>query len=366
MKAAVVTQPDQPLVIQDIDIEEPRATEVLVRIHHCGICHSDLSILDLGGAGQLPVILGHEAAGVIETIGSDVTSVTPGDKVLLTPLAPCGQCYWCSRAEPTGCPDAQSFTSGLRPDGTSPFSQEGTCVHRGLGVAGFSEMTIVPESGVVKLDPDTPLDIACVIGCAVQTGVGAVLNSAKVEVGATILVTGLGGIGISIVQGARIAGAGKIIVSDPVPERREAAFHFGATHSINPQEDDVVTKVLQETKSIGVDYAFEAAGVASLVDTCINASRIGGTTIIVGADVSLSTVPILPVMIATTGKKIIGSLLGDCHPQRDIPKFVNLWKSGQLDLEAMISHRVKLEEINSGFDNVRETNGIRTVVEVAS
>tara|TARA_Y100000741_G_scaffold250995_1_gene193015 strand:- start:12 stop:1112 length:1101 start_codon:yes stop_codon:yes gene_type:complete len=366
MKAAVFTEPDQPLTIQTIDIEEPRSREVLVRIHHCGICHSDLSILDLGGAGQLPVILGHEAAGVIESVGSGVTSVAPGDKVLLTPLAPCGQCYWCSRGEPTGCLEAQSFTSGLRPDGTSPFSQDGICIHRCLGVAGFSELTIVPDAGVVKLDPDIPLDIACVIGCAVQTGVGAVFNSARVEVGSTVFVTGLGGIGISIVQGARIAGAGKIIVSDPVAERREAAIHFGATYTINPDEDEVIPKVLEETKAIGVDYAFEAAGVASLVDTCINASRIGGTTVIVGADASLSTVQILPVLIATMGKKIIGSLLGDCHPQRDIPNFVNLWKSGQLDLEAMISHRVKLEEINSGFQNVRETNGIRTVVEVGA
>ena len=195
MKAAVFTEPNNPINIQEIEIEEPRSREVMVKVSHCGICHSDLSMLDLGGAGQLPVILGHEAAGIIEEVGRDVTSVAPGDKVMLTPLAFCGQCYWCSRAEPTACVEAQSFTSGLRPDGTSPFSHQGQCVHRGLGVAGFSEKTIVPESAVVKLDQDTPLDIACVIGCAVQTGVGSVFNSAKVEVGSTVLVTGLGGIG---------------------------------------------------------------------------------------------------------------------------------------------------------------------------
>ena len=254
----------------------------------------------------------------------------------------------------------------MRPDGTSPFSNQGQCVHRGLGVAGFSEKPIVPESAVVKLDQDTPLDIACVIGCAVQTGVGSVFNSAKVEVGSTVLVTGLGGIGISIVQGARIAGAEKIIVSDPVAERREAALHFGATHTIDPLNDELLPKVMEKTANIGVDYAFEAAGVAALVDECINASRIGGSTIIVGVDATLATVPILPVMLATMGKKIIGSLLGDCHPQRDIPRFVNLWKSGKLDLDGMISHRITLDEINSGFENVRETRGIRTVVEVAS
>lgn len=366
MKAAVFTEPNNPINIQEIEIEEPRSREVMVKVSHCGICHSDLSMLDLGGAGQLPVILGHEAAGTIEEVGRDVTSVAPGDKVMLTPLAFCGQCYWCSRAEPTACVEAQSFTSGLRPDGTSPFSHQGQCVHRGLGVAGFSEKTIVPESAVVKLDQDTPLDIACVIGCAVQTGVGSVFNSAKVEVGSTVLVTGLGGIGISIVQGARIAGAEKIIVSDPVAERREAALHFGATHTIDPLSDELVPRVMDETANIGVDYAFEAAGVAALVDDCINASRIGGSTIIVGVDATLATVPILPVMLATMGKKIIGSLLGDCHPQRDIPRFVNLWKSGKLDLDGMISHRIALDEINLGFENVRETRGIRTVVEVAS
>ena len=366
MKAAVFNEANQPLIIKEIDIEEPRSREVMVKISNCGICHSDLSMLDLGGAGQLPVILGHEAAGTIESIGSDVTSVKPGDKVLVTPLAFCGQCYWCARAEPTACVEAQSFTSGLRPDGTSPFSIHGQCVHRGLGVAGFSERTIVQESAVVKLDDDTPLDIACVIGCAVQTGVGSVFNCAKVEVGSTVLVTGLGGIGISIVQGARIAGAQTIIVSDPVPERREAALHFGATHTIDPLNEELLPKVLERTGNIGVDYAFEAAGVAALVDDCVNASRIGGTTVIVGVDATLASVPILPVMLATMGKKIIGSLLGDCHPQRDIPRFVNLWKSGKLDLDAMISHRVSLQEINSGFENVRQTKGIRTVVEVAS
>ena len=366
MKAAVFNEANQPLIIKEIDIEEPRSREVMVKISNCGICHSDLSMLDLGGAGQLPVILGHEAAGTIESIGSDVTSVKPGDKVLVTPLAFCGQCYWCARAEPTACVEAQSFTSGLRPDGTSPFSIHGQCVHRGLGVAGFSERTIVQESAVVKLDDDTPLDIACVIGCAVQTGVGSVFNSAKVEVGSTVLVTGLGGIGISIVQGARIAGAQTIIVSDPVPDRREAALHFGATHTIDPLNEELLPKVLERTGNIGVDYAFEAAGVAALVDDCVNASRIGGTTVIVGVDATLASVPILPVILATMGKKIIGSLLGDCHPQRDIPRFVNLWKSGKLDLDAMISHRVSLQEINSGFENVRQTKGIRTVVEVAS
>ncbi len=352
-------------LVDNIDVEEPRPGEVLVKIANCGICHSDLSMIDLAGGGD-PIILGHEAAGFVELVGSGVTHVAAGDKVLITPLAPCGQCYWCSRDQPTACGEAQSFTTGLRSDGTSPFSRNGTLVKRGLGVGGFSEHTVVPGPAVVRLDPDTPLDVACVIGCAVQTGVGAVINTAKVEPGATVLVTGLGGIGISIVQGARLAGAAKIIVSDPVAERRDAATHFGATDLIDPLSDDVAAKVVADTGTVGVDYAFEAAGVASLVETCLAATRNGGTTVVVGADATLASASFMPVLLATYGKRIIGSLLGDCHPQRDIPKFMALWRAGKLDLDSMISHRLDLSEINEGLDHLRNARGIRTVLNVAS
>ena len=202
MRAALFQDADAGLsIVDDIEIEDPRPGEVLVAVSHCGICHSDLSMIDLGGAGMAPVVLGHEAAGVVEAVGAGVTSVAVGDKVMLTPLAPCGTCYWCARSQPTLCTDAQAFTTGLRPDGTSPFRRDGEVVKRGLGVGGFGERTVVTESGVVRLDPDTPLEVACVVGCAVQTGVGAVINTARVEPGATVFVAGLGGIGISVVQG---------------------------------------------------------------------------------------------------------------------------------------------------------------------
>lgn len=364
MRAALFAESGGLSLVDDVEVEDPRADEVLVRVANCGICHSDLSMIELGHGGD-PVILGHEAAGVVEAVGSSVTSVRPGDNVLLTPLAPCGHCYWCSRDQPTGCAEAQAFTTGLRPDGTSPFSRGGSPVKRGLGVAGFGERTIVTERGVVRLDPDTPLDVACVIGCAVQTGVGAVINTARVEPGATVLVIGLGGIGVSVVQGARLAGASKIIVSDPVGERREAARHFGASDTIDPTEDDVVARVMSDTAGIGVDYAFEAAGVAALVDPCVQAIRRGGTAVVVGADATLATVEVMPVLLATFGKRIVGSLLGDCHPQRDIPKFIALWQAGRLDLESMISHRLDLSEINDGLDHLRAARGIRTVLNVS-
>lgn len=365
MRAAVLTEAGPTVEMMDVDVEDPRHGEVLVRVHSCGICHSDLSFCDLGGGGQAPVILGHEAAGVVEGVGAGVTSVAPGDSVLLTPLAPCGRCYYCVRGQPTLCADAQAFTTGRRPDGTTPFSIAGEPVQRGLGVAGWGELTVVSETGVAKLDPDTPLDVACLIGCALQTGVGAVLNTATVEAGATVLVTGLGGIGISIVQGARLAGASRIIASDPVASRRDAALHFGATDVIDPTADDVIERVMAETGGIGVDYAFEGAGVAALVETCVGASRIGGTTVVVGVDVTLASASILPVMIASHGKRIVGSLLGDCHPQRDIPRLVGFWRSGRLDLESMISHRLDLADVNEGLDRLRAADGIRTVLQVA-
>lgn len=367
MRAAVLETGATELVLRDdIAIEDPRPDEVMVRVHQCGICHSDLSMLQVGGGGRTPLVLGHEAAGVIEAVGSGVTDLHVGQKALISPLAPCGSCYWCVRNQPTLCPDAQAFTSGLRPDGTSPLSSGDTCVHRGLGVGGFGELTVVSARAVAPLGDDIPLEVACVIGCAMQTGVGAVVNTARVEPGATVLVTGLGGVGIAVVQGARLAGAGRIIASDPVAARRDAARHFGATEVVDPTTDDVVAKVLADTGGIGVDYAFEAAGVASLVTTCLGAIRLGGTAVVVGVDITLATVEVMPVLLATHGKRLMGTLLGDCHPRRDIPILVESWRSGRLDLESMITHRLGLDDINEGFGLVRDAQGIRTVVSVAS
>lgn len=361
MRAAVTEGPGTVVVHDDIEIEDPRDDEVKVKVTHCGICHSDLSMID---GGVAPAIMGHEAAGIVEAVGSAVQTCAVGDKVLLTPLAPCGMCYWCVRSQPTLCKDAQMFTAGTRPDGTTPFSRNGEPVQRGLGVGGFAEYTVVTQNGVARLDPDLPLEVACVVGCAVQTGAGAVLNSAEVEVGATVLVTGLGGIGQSVVQGAVLAGASKIIVSDPVEARRESATGFGATHVVDPTNTNLQELIMDETDGIGVDYAFEAAGVAALTEDCMNATRIGGTTVIVGADATLATVPIMPVMMATHGKRIVGSLLGDCHSQHDIGMFMSLWQAGRLDLEGLITHRFTLDDINDGFENLRSHNGIRTVIEI--
>lgn len=364
MRAALLEAGRSPLaVVDDIDIAPLAAGQVRVRVSHCGICHSDLTIVDSEQAGPLPVVLGHEAAGTVEEVGVGVRSLVPGDKVLLAPLAPCGRCYWCVRGEASICQDAMSFMSGTLPDGSTPLSRGGKVVYRGLGVGGFGEVVVTTESGAVKIDPDTPLDIAAVVGCAVQTGVGAVFNTAKVEEGATVLVMGLGGIGISVVQGARLAGASRIIVSDPIEERRNAALTFGATDSIDPADVDVVAASHELTAGIGVDYAFDAAGSARLLEAGLLATRRGGTTVGVGAPGAAESLTINPaVMHVVLEKKLLGCLFGSANTHREVPRLLSLWRRGVLDLESMISFRRPLEEINEGLDDVRVGRGIRTVL----
>lgn len=368
MRAAILDAPNTPVTVQDIDIRGPRRGEVLVRIAACGVCHSDLSIVDGSFPSPLPVVLGHEAAGVIEAVGDDVTSVAPGDKVVLTPLPSCGQCYFCARNQPTLCSVyGASLFSSLLPDGTSPLSRNGELVYRGLATAAWAEQAIMPEVGVVKVDADVPLEVACVLGCAVQTGVGAVLNTAKVEAGATVLVLGAGGIGIAVTQGARLAAASRVIVVDPVAERRDAALRFGATDVCDPGADDPIAMAYALTNGIGVDYTFEAAGQAALIEQGIMATRSGGTIVCVGAPPIDQGISIPGVVgFTATEKKLIGCLLGSVHAQRDIPRLLALWKTGRLDLEGMITNRLALDNTEDALDLMRNREGIRTVLSVSA
>ncbi len=365
MRAAVLESGDK-LGVSAVDVEDPHPGEVLVRVTDCGVCHSDLSLIDGAFPATTPSVLGHEAAGVVEAVGPGVTRLRPGDKAVLTPLPSCGRCYFCTRRQPTLCAEyASALFLATRPDGTSPLSRGGEMVYRGLGLGGWAEYSVLPEEGVVKVDDDVDLAEACVIGCAVQTGVGAVLNTARVEEGATVLVLGAGGIGISVVQGARLAGAALIVVADPVAERRDAALRFGATHVLDPSADDV-TSVCLDLTSVGMDYCFEAAGQASLIEQGFAASRPGGTTVGVGAPPLEQGVSI-PMVSAFTAseKRFIGCLLGSSNAQRDVPRFLALAKAGRLDLGAMITDRYALDDVSAAVDNLRQRRGIRTSLRVA-
>ena len=290
MRAAVLETVGKPIVVHDdVEIIAPRAGEVRVRVHFCGLCHSDYSVVSGAFPAPGPIIAGHEASGI-----------------------------------------------------------------------ALAEYVITPATGAVKIDADVPLDIACVIGCAVQAGVGAVLNAARVEAGATVLIQGLGGVGLATVQGARIAGATLIVASDPIAARREAAHAFGATHTIDPLTQDLGAEIMRLTANIGVDYAFETAGRAAFVDA-FNTSALP----IVGAPPLEEKVTINnAVIFASTEKKLCGCLLGSCNSPRDIPRLVALWRTGQLDLASMVTSRRPLSEINEGFADLAAGRGIRTVISI--
>jgi S-(hydroxymethyl)glutathione dehydrogenase/alcohol dehydrogenase len=353
MRAAVLEAAGEPLVIRDdVTVAAPGPGHVRVRVRHCGVCHSDLSLVDGTFPTPTPIILGHEAAGVVDALGPDVEGLALGDPVVLTPIAPCGVCYWCVRGEPGVCVNAGTIQTSTLRDGSTGFARGGQIVFRGVGLGAFGEYVLTPASGAVKVAADVPLEVACVIGCAVQTGVGAVVNTARVEPGATV------------VQGARAAGAARIVAADPVAARRAAAARFGATDLLDPAGDDVVGQTIALT-GVGADYAFDAVGRASLVEAGLRATRNGGTTVCVGAAPLDEAITITPAALFTISeKKLLGCTLGSCNSVREIPRLLALWRVGRLDLEGLITARRPLAEINAALDDLRHGRGIRTVVRI--
>jgi S-(hydroxymethyl)glutathione dehydrogenase / alcohol dehydrogenase len=367
MKAALLDKPGGPLtIVDDIDIIDPRPGEVRVRVKYCGLCHSDLSVINsnMHPEGEMKIV-GHEAAGIVDCVGAGVSHLKPGDHVVLTPAPPCGQCYYCQRNQHSLCVNAMGIMTGTLADGETGLSRQGKKVMRGLGVAALAEYVITPANGAIKVDENVPLDVVCVIGCALQTGVGAVLNTAQMEAGATAIIMGAGGIGIAALQGAKIAGASTIVVSDPVEERRNTALEFGATHVIDPYNQDLATLCMELTDNIGMDYAFETAGVAKSIEDGISLIRPGGTVVCVGSPpvedgISIDNV----VLFNTLEKKLCGCLLGSSNSLHEIPRLIRLWQSGQLDIENMVTSRRPLEEVNLGLEDLANSRGIRTVIEI--
>ena len=366
MKAAVLEEIGQSIQIyDDVEIIAPRAGEVRVDVKYCSVCHSDLSVVD----GSIPTygktILGHEAAGVVESIGPGVTSLAPGDHVVLTPVPPCGSCYFCLRGDAALCAKNTTLHTYALADGNTGLARDGEVIYKGLGVAAFAEQVVCTANGAVKISKDVPLDIACLMGCALQTGTGAVLNTANVEAGATVVIIGLGGVGIAAVQGARLAGASVILASDPVAERRELAKSFGATHVNDPAAQDLLAQCHELTTNIGMDYAFETAGVAKLAEVAIAVIRSGGMVVCVGAAPLDQGIEINPLtLFSSFEKKLCGCLMGSANSLHEIPRLASLWQSQQIDLEGMVTRRRPIEEINEAFDDLKAGRGIRTVLEI--
>ena len=361
MKAAVLRALGEPLSIEDIDVDPPKENEVLVRVVASGICHSDYSVAHGILRSPMPVVLGHEGAGVVEEVGLGVTHVAAGDPIVASLSPNCDVCPMCREGKPYLC---FQFSKVLRDstqiDGTTRLHRGEERIHQLGALGSFAEYMVIPAGSAIKVREDAPLDTVCLIGCGVTTGVGAALNTVQIEPGQSVAVIGCGGVGLSIVQGARIAGANPIVAIDPVAEKRDLALSLGATHAIDPFNEDA-QKAVRTLTGQGVHYAFEALGRAETIQQAHALVRPTGQAVIVGVP-NLREPIAMPVAGFFAEKEIRGSAYGSSTPRRDIPKYVDFYKNGELKLDEIITRRIGLDEINSAFDAMGRGEGARTVI----
>ncbi|HSR24106.1 MAG TPA: Zn-dependent alcohol dehydrogenase [Candidatus Eisenbacteria bacterium] len=361
MRAAVLYEPGAPLRVEEVELAPPRAGEVRVRVAAAGVCHSDYHYMRGDLTTNLPVVLGHEGAGVVEEVGPGVTAVAPGDPVVLLWRTSCGRCEYCSAGRPALCPAGLAIrASGRMADGTSRLSRGGEEIRHFLGVSCFAEHVVCSERAALRIPDDVPLPVAAVAGCAVMTGVGAVVNTARVEAGSSVLVIGAGGVGLCAIMGAVLAGAARIVAADLSPAKLELATQFGATDVVDASRDDVVEAVRELTG--GVDYAFEVIGLPQTVAQAVRAVRAGGTAVAVGvAPVGAATqVDLLELVLQE--KTLKGSIYGSTRPQADFPRLFELYRRGRLPLDRLLTREWPLERVNEAYDALIEGGLARSVI----
>lgn len=362
MKAAVLYAAGAPLQIEDLTVEDPKRGEVMVRVAAGGVCHSDLHVMNGDLGAPLPVVLGHEGAGIVEKVGDGVTDVAPGDHVLLLWRASCGHCKHCLRGRPALCEMGTSIRwSGHLTDGTSRFRRGSDEIRHFNGVSSFGELTVVPREGLIKIDPTIPLEKAAIVGCAVMTGVGAVVNTARVAPGDSIAVIGCGGVGLNVVQGGALAGAEKIVAVDVLDNKLEYARQFGATHVVNAREGDPIEAVKEITGG-GADYVFEVIGNPKTMAQGYQMARRGGTLIVVGVAKTGAEVSFPALSLMLDEKTVRGSLYGSCRPEFDVPRFLNLYRAGKLKLDELISREYPLAQINEAFAALGRGEVARSII----
>jgi S-(hydroxymethyl)glutathione dehydrogenase/alcohol dehydrogenase len=363
-RAAVAWAPGRPLTIESVDLDGPKAGEALVEVKATGICHTDwFTLSGEDPEGLFPAILGHEGAGVVVEVGAGVTSVAPGDHVIPLYTPECRQCKFCLSRKTNLCQKIRATQGkGLMPDGTSRFSIGGKPLLHYMGTSTFANHIVVPEIALAKIRPDAPFDVVCYIGCGVTTGVGAVLFTAKVEAGANVVVFGLGGIGLNVVQGAKMVGADRIIGVDLNPAREAMARKFGMTHFIDPNSvDNVVDRVVQLTDG-GADYSFECIGNTATMRQALECCHKGwGQSIIIGVAPAGAEIATRPFQLVT-GRQWKGTAFGGARGRTDVPKIVDWYMNGKIAIDDLITHRLKLEDINHGFELMKRGESIRSVV----
>jgi alcohol dehydrogenase len=352
----------KPLTIEEIELDPPGHGEVLVKIRAVGLCHSDLSVINGDRPRPTPMALGHEASGTVEQLGEGVDDLKVGDHVVMVFVPSCGHCLPCSEGRPALCePGAVANVAGTLLTGSRRLHRNGTPVNHHLGCSAFAEYATVSRRSLVRIDPELPFDEAALFGCAVLTGVGAVINTAKVTAGSTTAVLGLGGVGLASVLGAVAAGASRVIAIDLSDEKLALARELGATDTFNASQPDVVDQIKAATKG-GVEYAFEMAGSVRAFDTAYKITRRGGTTVTAGLPPPSHTFPLSIVNLVGEERTIKGSYIGTCVPVRDIPRFVALYRLGKLPVNRLMTGRLKLEDINRGFDLLHEGKAVRQVI----
>ena len=361
-KAAVLNEVGKALEIDELEMRPLQAGDVLVRIHASGLCHTDLEVIQGSLAYPMPIVLGHEGAGVVEEIGAGVTRVRPGDHVILSWNPHCGHCFYCERDLPILCePFRQHQPQGHLFDGTSRMQRNGKEVHHYSVTSTHAEYSVVPESGAIPVPKQIPFDRACVIGCGVMTGVGGVIRKAQVEPGSSVAVIGCGAVGLNALQGAQLAGAAKIIAVDIGQDKLKRAGEFGATHTVDAADDDAVRQVLDLTAGRGADYVLESAGNVQALRASVDMVRPGGNVIWLGK-VNVDTEVAFRWGSLMGERAMVRSSYGNARPMRDFPWLVEQYLAGSLKLDELITRRIRLEEINDGFAMLARGEGIRTVI----
>ena len=362
IRAAVFYKPDNPFKVETLDLAEPKAGEVLIKVGAAGVCHSDWHLMTGAVQYSTPVVPGHEGAGVVEAVGQGVTTVKPGDHVALNWAPYCGNCFYCLNNQPNLCEThIAAKWNGTLLDGTTRLSKDGQPVYHFSGMACFASHTIVAASACVPLSKDIPLTIGALIGCAVTTGVGAAINTAQVRPGSSVAVFGAGGVGLSVILGAKLAGAGRIIAIDKSEAKGDMAQEFGATDFVMAGAT-AVDEIRRMTEGRGADYTFEAIGIPAVQEQCLDAVRPGGVVVLVGISPMGSSTNLPGAIITRKEKTVMGSYYGSANVARDFPKFANLYLNGKLDLDRLVSKTYPLEQINEAYADMLSGEIARGVI----
>jgi S-(hydroxymethyl)glutathione dehydrogenase/alcohol dehydrogenase len=364
MRAAVLEQFGQPLAVQEVELEDPKLGEVLVRLVACGVCHTDLyTASGADPSGYAPAVLGHEGAGVVEAVGEGVSSVAPGDHVVTLFSPQCGECEHCRSSRTNLClAIREQQNQGQLPDGTTRLSRNGEPIRHFMGTSTFAEYTVMPEIALAKVNPDAPLDRACLFACGLSTGLGAAMFTAKVEEGSTCVVFGAGMVGLGAVAGCRLQGAERIICVDLSEDRLALARGQGATETWVADEN-VVERVLDETRGFGADFTFEATGLVAVMRQAVESARMGwGLCTVAGVAGKGETLDIVPRYLIT-GRRVCGSSFGGVKGREQVPQLVQRYLDGDIDVDPFVSHRIRLDDVNHGFELMEAQDGIRSVID---